>query len=90
MDFTWLPLTLVCVGRGKRPSRSRRDWRVELHKAARSVGVSHSVRIPASTTTGPDRRWVATAKHGCTEDLGLFAPQSTCPGSSWRQGSHLP
>ena len=26
---------------------------------------------------------------GCTEDQGLFAPQSSCPGSSWRQGSHL-
>ena len=25
-----------------------------------------------------------------TGDRGLFAPQSTCPGSSWRQGSHLP
>ena len=27
---------------------------------------------------------------GGTGDRGLFAPQSTCPGSSWRQGSHLP
>ena len=27
---------------------------------------------------------------GGTGDRGLFAPWSSCPGSSWRQGSHLP
>ena len=27
---------------------------------------------------------------GGTGNRGLFAPQFTCPGSSWRQGSHLP
>ena len=31
--------------------------RVETDRAARSVGGSHPVRIPTSTTTGADRRW---------------------------------
>ena len=30
---------------------------METDRAARSVGGSHSVRIPASTTTGADWRW---------------------------------
>ena len=35
--------------------------------------------------------WCVVACHcGGTGDRGLFAPQSTCPGSSWKQGSHLP
>ena len=43
------------------------------------------------------RRHVTPGKPGCALQLrgaqggrGLFAPQSTCPGSSRRQGSHLP
>ena len=39
-------------------------------------------------------RQVTPGKPGCgrgiTGDRGLFAPQSSCPGSSRRQGSHLP
>ena len=35
--------------------------------------------------------WCVVVCHcGGTGDRGLFAPQSTCPGSSWRQESHLP
>ena len=36
------------------------------------------------------RLWVVACHRGGTGNQGLFAPQSSCPGSSWRQGSHLP
>ena len=38
---------------------------------------------------GPVTKW-QSKNCGSTGDWGLFAPQSSCPGSSWRQGSHLP
>ena len=37
--------------------------------------------------------WIACGRlqlRGHRGHRGLFAPQSTCPGSSWRQVSHLP
>ena len=47
---------VICsLGRGRKPSRRRQNWRVENDKAARSVGGSHSLRTPTSTTTGADR-----------------------------------
>ena len=44
--------------RGTKPSRRRRDWRMEIDKAARSVGGSHSLRNqrpPRPVQTGGGR-----------------------------------
>ena len=43
-------------------------------------------RVVKSHLGGPD----VVCHCGGTRDRGLFAPQSSCPGSSRRQGSHLP
>ena len=43
--------------RGRKPSRRRPVRARGGDKAARSVGGSHSVRKPISTTTGAERRW---------------------------------
>ena len=40
-----------------KPNRHRHIRHGALHKAVRSVGGSHSVRMPAPTTTSADRRW---------------------------------
>ena len=45
-----------------------------------------SSRVVKSHLGGPD----VVCHCGGTGDRGLFAPQSFCPGSSRRQGSHLP
>ena len=45
-----------------------------------------SLRVVKSHLGSPD----VVCHCGGTWDRGLFAPQSTYPGSSWRQGSHMP
>ena len=45
-----------------------------------------SSRVVKSHLGSPD----VVCHCGGTGDRGLFAPQSSCPGSSRRQGSHLP
>ena len=56
------------------------------------LAVSGSSWGPArvsSSHTWEARMWSAFAG-GTDYRSSLFAPQSSCPGSSWRQGSHLP
>ena len=45
------------VGEAGSHRENARPKRVQSNKDPRSVGGSHSVRKPTSTTTGADRRW---------------------------------
>ena len=57
LQATLVHLTHCHVGERQDLPGGAQAGRVETDKDARSVGGSHSVRIPAPTTTGADRRW---------------------------------
>ena len=67
------------------PSTPLSEGRPLLAVNGSSRGVA-SLRVVKSHLGSPD----VVCHCGCTGDRGLFAPQSTCPGTSRRQVSHLP